>query len=237
MHRVWMAALCAAFALGAAAPGRAAIVEVDETAILADAVTQDDSGSYQLSLGPGAGLPAFHVTVDQGDQLLLRFNFSSTLTAPGLSDALALAFGADNSSESFSSGSVTFYDADGNATFTASGTVAGEICCGIISPVFDGVDLAGAPQAISAVSFLLNVDLVSEESITLTDARLDLAATTFSAPDLTLVPEPQTWMLMLSGLCGAGVLLRRQKGQIGATDPIAKGPATSLKANGFCTLS
>jgi hypothetical protein len=146
--------------------------------------------------------------VSQGDNVTVNLTLDQSYTIAGSQDgAFVLLYLQGNNFDGTSTGDT------GTFTFYNGGQVVG---------TYDSS--AGSAEQISSFAVVPNMTPITFDSLTdtLTVTTLDAPVTVTSAAldiqvlsNISAAPEPSTWFLMIAGVAGIGLMLRRAKPGVG----------------------
>lgn len=208
---VTRAALIVLTSAGLTSPVSAATVTVNQTLDLA-LTAFAPTGWSGVSGAPAFSAP-FSVPIAVGDTFDFTIDFASTqtLTLTNTSLLWAFSFADTPSSRVTGTGSLSLLDASGNAFLSSNVKTSTE---GLIhfGQQFGNGDFAGALSgSVTFYGLRYTATLDSYDAPGLTVRNYNLPALYFSAESnsVALVPEPETYALMLAGLGLVGLVARR----------------------------
>jgi|KBSMisStandDraft_5_1062788.scaffolds.fasta_scaffold223998_2 hypothetical protein len=211
----------AAAMIVAATSAEASNVVVNQTVDL----TQAGSFNYRY-VNPAYGdtsvfLAPFLVDISVGDFVALNFTFSGDeqVVTQNLRSANVSVWthGWNDTATVYSTGSLSFFDLQGNVVYSTSVTNDGD-CCVHVGQFFVDSALAGAPSTMTFHGMSWTGTVTGYDGYTTrtyADPNLIIGADSLTLIGSPSVPEPASWALMLVGFGLAGSALRRRKTIVG----------------------
>ena len=210
------ALLAATTILVSAASAEAASVVVNQTVDLTKA--GNFNGSYINGYdGTGVFSSPFLVDISAGDDVTLNFIFAGNeeVTADGLYEANVSVWtqGWNNYANVYSTGSLSFLDAQGNTLFSTPVASDSGCCVHVGQFISDGLPTG----AITFHGMRWTGTVTSYDGFTTRtydDPNLLIGANSATLTGGPAVPEPASWAMMVGGFGLVGGALRRRKANI-----------------------
>jgi len=165
----------------------------------------------------GVFLAPFLVDISVGDSVALIFTFSGDeqVVTQNLFSANVSIWtrGWSDTATVYSTGSLSFFDLQGNTVYSTAVTSDGD-CCVHVGQFFVDSSLAGAPSTMTFHGMSWTGTVTGYDGYTTRtydEPNLIIGADSLTLTGSPSVPEPASWALMLVGFGMAGSALRRRK--------------------------